>query len=73
MVAPTKAVAVWPEGHELAVLPSGRISEAVYLMPFTKPAISPYDMAAETSVRVQSERPSTPPNFRPMVSAGEKN
>ena len=41
IVAPTKAVAVCPEGHELRVEPSGRISLAVYLMPLTKAAITP--------------------------------
>jgi hypothetical protein len=38
MVAAVNAVAVCPEGNELAVEPSGRISLAVYFMLFTKSA-----------------------------------
>ena len=71
-VAPTNEVAVCPEGHELAELPSGRISLAVYLIPLTSAAMITYDIPTLESIRGQSLRPSTPANFSPSVMAGPK-
>lgn len=45
IVAPSNAVAVCPDGHELADEPSGRISLEVYFIVLTNPAIIPYDIA----------------------------
>ena len=69
----TKAVAVWPDGHELRVLPSGRISCAVYLMELTKPAMMAYDMAVEARNRHVSLRPSTPAKLSPAASTAGAN
>lgn len=68
IVAIMKAVAVWPEGKELRVDPSGRITRQEYLSELTAMAITPAEKASETSIRPHELRLSTPQAFNPTIA-----
>ncbi|WP_337439553.1 hypothetical protein [Alistipes sp.] len=71
IVAAMKAVAVCPEGKELRVEPSGRITLQEYLSELTAVAISAAEKASETSMRPHKLRLRTPKAFIPnMVAMG---
>ena len=57
MVAAVNAVQVWPDGNELAVEPSGRISLAEYFMVLTKSAHHANDIPPLTRYRHVLLRP----------------
>ena len=69
IVAVIKAVAVWPEGNELRVEPSGRITRKEYFSELTAAAISPAEKASETSMRPHELRLSMPQTFIPTSRA----
>ena len=69
IVAVMKTVAVCPEGNELRVEPSGRITRNEYFSELTAAAISPTENASETSMRPQELRPLTPKAFMPSITA----
>jgi hypothetical protein len=72
MVADMKAVAVWPEGKELFLLPSGRGRCTVYFRPLTAVAMIPTDRASETSILGHEFMLSYPHAFMTTISpAGE--
>ena len=71
IVAVMKAVAVCPEGKELRVEPSGRMTRHEYLSELTAMAISPAEKASETSMRPHELRLWTPQAFMAtMAPAG---
>lgn len=72
IVAVIKAVAVWPEGNERRLEPSGRSTCSPSLIPLVTAAMMATEKASDTSMRPHDDRLRTPAAFRPTITtAGE--